>query len=98
MDPTRITEILTDHVTLGLVERQPITQIAYAAADGSPRAVPLGYLLRDGKFHFFTIPSSDKVCAALRPTDRPHDRRLPAAVLPAGPRNRRAARRSRRPR
>ena len=41
-------------------------QIAYAAADGSPRAVPLGYLLREGKFLFFTIPTSDKVAALHR--------------------------------
>jgi Pyridoxamine 5'-phosphate oxidase len=66
VDPARITEILTDPVTLELVERQPITQIAYAAADGSPRAVPVGYLLREGKFLFFTIPSSDKVTALHR--------------------------------
>ena len=63
MDTARITEILTDPVTLDLVERQPIMQIAYTAADGSPRAVPIGYLLREGKFLFFTIPSSDKVAA-----------------------------------
>jgi general stress protein 26 len=66
MDAARISEILTDPVTLELVEKQPITQIAYAAADGGPRAVPLGYLLRDGKFLFFTIPSSDKVAALQR--------------------------------
>jgi len=66
MDLTRISEILTDPVTLDLVERQPIMQIAYAAADGSPRAVPVGYLLREGKFLFFTIPSSDKVAALHR--------------------------------
>jgi hypothetical protein len=66
MDPTRISEILTDPVTLDLVERQPIMQIAYAAADGSPRAVPVGYLLRGGKFLFFTVPSSDKVAALQR--------------------------------
>ena len=63
MDSTRTTEILTDAVTLDLVERQPIMQIAYAAADGSPRAVPVGYLLRQGTFVFFTIPGSDKVAA-----------------------------------
>jgi nitroimidazol reductase NimA-like FMN-containing flavoprotein (pyridoxamine 5'-phosphate oxidase superfamily) len=63
VDPTRIAEILTDPVTLELTDRQPILQIAYSAADGSPRAVPVGYLLRDGKFLFFTIPSSDKVSA-----------------------------------
>jgi hypothetical protein len=66
MDTARITEILTDPVTLDLVEKQPIMQIAYAAADGGPRAVPLGYLLREGKFLFFTIPTSDKVAALHR--------------------------------
>ncbi len=66
MDTARITEILTDPVTVDLVDKQPITQIAYTAVDGSPRAVPLGYLLRDGKFLFFTIPTSDKVAALRR--------------------------------
>jgi hypothetical protein len=66
MDPVRINEILTDPVTLELAERQPIMQIAYASADGSPRAVPVGYLLREGEFVFFTIPSSDKVAALQR--------------------------------
>ena len=63
MEPARITEILTDPVTLELVKKQPIMQIAYVAADGSPRAVPIGYLLREGRFLFFTIPTSDKVAA-----------------------------------
>ena len=66
MDATRVADILTDPVTLDLVEKQPICQIAYTAADGSPRAVPLGYLLRNGTFLFFTIPSSDKVVALRR--------------------------------
>jgi hypothetical protein len=61
MDTAAITEILTDPVTLDLVERQPIMQIAYSAADASPRAVPVGYLLREEKFLFFTVPTSDKV-------------------------------------
>src|SRR5664279_5162996 len=65
MDTARITDILTDPVTLDLVEKQPITRIAYAV-DGSPRAVPLGYLLRDRRFLSFTIPSSDKVAALHR--------------------------------
>ena len=66
MDPTRISKILTDSVTLDLVARQPIMQIAYVAVDGSPRAVPLGYLLREDRFLFFTIPSSEKVAALYR--------------------------------
>ena len=74
MDPARITDILSDPVTLDLVERQPIMQIGYSAVDGSPRAVPVGYLLREGTFLFFTIPSSDKV-AALH-----HDSRIALTV------------------
>jgi hypothetical protein len=66
MDRARIDEILSDPVTLDLIDRQPIMQVAYAAPDGSPRAVPLGYLLREGKFVFFTIPISDKVGALRR--------------------------------
>ena len=66
MDPARIAEILTDPVTVELAHRQPIMQIAYAAADGGPRAVPVGYLLREGTFLFFTIPTSDKVGALHR--------------------------------
>jgi hypothetical protein len=66
MDTARITEILTDPVTLDLARRRPIMQIAYSAGDGSPRAVPVGYLLREGKFLFFTVPSSDKVGALRR--------------------------------
>ena len=66
MDTARITEILTDPVTLDLIEKQPIMQIAYSAINGSPRAVPLGYLLRDGKFLSFTVPTSDKVAALHR--------------------------------
>jgi hypothetical protein len=66
MDVARISEILTDPVTLDLVDRQPILQIAYSASDGSPRAVPVGYLLREGTFVFFTVPGSDKVPALTR--------------------------------
>ncbi len=44
-------------------------QIAYGALDGTPPAIPLGYLLHEEKFLFFTIASSDKV-AALRPHPR----------------------------
>src|SRR5436305_1809130 len=74
MDSAQIDEILTDPVTLDLVDRQPIMQIAYSAADGSPRAVPIAYLLRNGKFLCFTIPISDKV-AALR-----HDPRIALTI------------------
>ena len=74
MDSARISEILTDSVTLDLTDKQPIAQIAYTAVDGSPRVVPVGYLLRNGTFLFFTVPGSDKV-AALQ-----HDPRIALTV------------------
>jgi hypothetical protein len=66
MDAARIVDILTDPVTIDLVDKQPICQVAYTAPDGGPRAVPVGYLLRNDTFVFFTIPGSDKVAALRR--------------------------------
>jgi nitroimidazol reductase NimA-like FMN-containing flavoprotein (pyridoxamine 5'-phosphate oxidase superfamily) len=63
MDTARITETLTEPVTLDLVDRQPLMRIAYTGRDGAPRVVPVGYLLRDGRLVTFTIPASDKVAA-----------------------------------
>jgi hypothetical protein len=40
MDRAQIEEILSDPVTLDLVDRQPIMQIAYVAGDGSPAGRP----------------------------------------------------------
>ncbi|MCE0762281.1 pyridoxamine 5'-phosphate oxidase family protein [Pseudonocardia kujensis] len=66
MDATRITEILTDPVTLELVERSPLMRIGYTGLDGAPRVVPLAYLLRAETFVFCTVTSSDKVPALQR--------------------------------
>jgi Pyridoxamine 5'-phosphate oxidase len=63
MDSARITQILTDPVTVDLIEKSPLMRIAYTGLDGAPRVVPLGYLVRGGRFVFCTIPSSDKVPA-----------------------------------
>lgn len=79
MDTARTTEILTDPVTLDLVRRQPVLRVAYTATDGGPRVVPVGYLLRDGRFRFFTIPTSDKVAALRR------DPRVALSVDVVGP-------------
>lgn len=66
MGSARITEILTDPVTTDLVQATPLMRIAYTGLDGARRVIPLGYLLRDGRFSFCTIPSSDKVPALQR--------------------------------
>jgi nitroimidazol reductase NimA-like FMN-containing flavoprotein (pyridoxamine 5'-phosphate oxidase superfamily) len=66
VDATHITEILTDRVTVDLIERSPLMRIAYTALDGTPRVVPLAYLVRDGRLSFCTIVSSDKVPALQR--------------------------------
>jgi Pyridoxamine 5'-phosphate oxidase len=63
MDATRITEILSDSVTVDLIDQSPLMRIAYTGIDGGPRVVPVGYLVRNGTFVFCTVPSSDKVPA-----------------------------------
>jgi len=61
-------QVMSDAVTLELYERSPLMRFAYCATDGSPRVIPLGYLMRDGLFSFCTIPTSDKVAALKRDT------------------------------
>lgn len=61
-----VINVLTDPVTVELVERSPLMRIAYTGVDGAPRVVPLGYLLRDEKFVFCTVTGSAKVAALRR--------------------------------
>jgi len=61
IDP--VTSVLTDPVTIDLIDRSPLMRIAYTGLDGAPRVVPLGYVVRDGQFVFCTIPTSAKVRA-----------------------------------
>jgi hypothetical protein len=61
-----VTAVLTDPVTVDLIERAPLMRIAYTGLDGAPRVVPLGYVVRDGRFVFATIPKSAKVPALRR--------------------------------
>lgn len=79
MDDATITGILTDPVTTGLIDAAPLMRLAYTGPDGAPRVVPLAYQVRDGRFVFCTIPSSDKV-AALR-----HDPRVAITVDTGSP-------------
>jgi hypothetical protein len=69
MDAAEITAVLTDPVTVELVERATLMRVAYTGRDGAPRVVPVGYLLRDGRFTFCTTPISAKT-AALRADPR----------------------------
>lgn len=61
-----LAQTLSDQVTVELYERSPLMRFAYNAVDGSPRVIPLGYLMRDGIFSFWTIPASEKVTALQR--------------------------------
>ena len=63
MDQHEIDTILSDDVTHALIERSPLMRIAYTGRDGAPRVVPLGYIVRDGKFVFCTFDSAAKVAA-----------------------------------
>ena len=69
MNTGQITAVLSDSVTTDLIERSPPLRAAYTGTDGVPRVVPLGCLLRDGKFVFCTVSSSAKV-EALRQDPR----------------------------
>ena len=66
MNADDIAAVLTDPVTTDLIDRSPLLRVAYTGSDGAPRVVPLGYLLRDGKFVFCTVSSSAKVKALRR--------------------------------
>lgn len=61
-----VTSVLTDPVTVDLIERTPLMRIAYTGVDGAPRVVPLAYIERGGEFVFCTIPRSAKVPALRR--------------------------------
>ena len=66
MDGDRINDILTDSITVELIERSPLMRVAYTGLDGAPRVVPVAYIVRDGKIIFCTVTSSDKVPALQR--------------------------------
>lgn len=66
MNADQINSVLSDSVTVNLIDQSPLLRIAYTGIDGAPRVVPLGYLLCDGQFIFCTVSSSAKVGALRR--------------------------------
>ena len=58
-----IAETFADDTTRQLIERTPLMRLAYTAPDGSPRVIPSGYVVRDAKLIFGTIPTSAKIKA-----------------------------------
>ena len=58
-----VADILSDPVTVDLIDKEGLMRLAYTGADGAPRVIPLGYLVRDRQFIFCTVPSSAKVDA-----------------------------------
>lgn len=44
MNPEKISEIMNDPVAQGLIQAPVHARLAYAARDGSPRVIPIGYI------------------------------------------------------
>jgi Pyridoxamine 5'-phosphate oxidase len=63
MNTDAVNAVLSDPVTVDLIEKSPLLRVAYTGTDGAPRVVPLAYIVRDGKFIFCTVSSSAKVDA-----------------------------------
>ena len=61
MNSEEIAAVLSDSVTVDLIEKSPLLRAAYTGTDGGPRVVPLAYVVRDGRFVFCTVSSSAKV-------------------------------------
>ena len=61
-----LAEVLADPVSQGLLHSPLLCRLAYSAADGSPRVVPIGYLWRDGAFVICTLPNAPKTRALRR--------------------------------
>jgi nitroimidazol reductase NimA-like FMN-containing flavoprotein (pyridoxamine 5'-phosphate oxidase superfamily) len=66
MNSDQLAAVLSDPVTVDLIEQSPLLRVAYTGTDGAPRVVPLAYLLRQGRFVFCTVTSSAKVEALRR--------------------------------
>jgi len=58
-----VAEVLNRPYTRELIQQQPVAQLAYTAKDGSPRVIPIGYLLDGTTFLMWTVPGSAKTHA-----------------------------------
>jgi hypothetical protein len=63
MKDAQVNEVLADPVARHLLEREPLLRLAYTALDGSPRVVPIGYLMDGSRFVVFTLPHAPKTRA-----------------------------------
>jgi hypothetical protein len=66
MQSSRIADILTDPVTVDLLEKSPLLSVAYTGIDGAPRVVPVSFIVRDQRFIFCTASAAPKVAALQR--------------------------------
>ena len=66
MESSRIAEILTDPVSVDLLEKSPLLSVAYTGIDGAPRVVPVSFLVRHQRFIFCTASTAPKVAALQR--------------------------------
>ncbi|MCE5288216.1 MAG: pyridoxamine 5'-phosphate oxidase family protein [Nocardiaceae bacterium] len=88
MDVDALKSELTKPITEQMLRASTLMRVAYVAKDGTPRVIPIGFWLTDGKIAFATVVNSPKV-AALR--ERPevaitidHDGLPPRCLLMRG--------------
>lgn len=58
--------LLTDPIATDLLDSRELARLAYTAADGTPRVIPVGWLWRDDRFVFGTFAGSPKITALRR--------------------------------
>ena len=63
MNQTEIRELMNDRVAKELIQAPVHARLAYTATDGSPRAVPIGYIWNGGVIVMGSPPNAPKVKA-----------------------------------
>ena len=63
---TAVDQVLAQPLAGQLLRGSPLARLAYLAQDGTPRVIPIGFLWRDGKVLFWTMPRSPKINALRR--------------------------------
>jgi hypothetical protein len=60
MNPAEIRELMNDRVAQNLIQASIHARLAYTAKDGSPRAIPIGYIWNGDVFVMGSPPNGDR--------------------------------------
>ena len=69
MRPEQVTEVMNDPLSQELLHSTIPARMAYNGTDGLPRAIPIGFLWKDGRIVLCTSSNAYKV-KVLPPTPR----------------------------